>query len=129
MTNIPVPPTGPALPIAVKMRDYYLNKDIEAQGFASHANWVNKSSVRGSEYLAAFSAFHYTRYLNQVPFYMAVGKKAEAYPSAKNLFSKLEGPKTLEEFDTGHFELYWMPKYTTPIAKGIAAHFNKYLVK
>ena len=127
--TVPVPPEGPALPIAVGMRTYYLNKDIEEKGFASHANWVNQAAVTGNEYLAAFSAFHYSRYLNQVPFYMAVGKEAEAYPSAKDFFSKVTGPKTLKEFDTGHFELYWMPEYTAPIVEDIAGHFNEHLVK
>ena len=127
--TVPVPPEGPASPIAVGMRTYYLNKDIEAKGLASHANWINQTAIKSNEYLGVFSAFHYTRHLSQVPFFMAVGKKAEAYPSAKDFFSKLTGPKKLKEFDTGHFELYWMPKYTTPIVEGIAGHFNKYLVK
>jgi hypothetical protein len=55
LTTVPaVPAEGPALPIQVGMRTYYLNENIETEGFADHSNWVNALAVESTEYLLAF---------------------------------------------------------------------------
>jgi hypothetical protein len=72
--------------------------------------------------------FDAVKFLDEVPFYMAVGKKAEAYPYALDFYNQVKGPKQIREIsEADHFELYWMPKHTEPIVEDISAFFKKHM--
>ncbi len=109
-----------ALPIQIGMRDYYLPGrpgDVP--------NWRNKLSTMSTEYLLTFSAFNYSYLLKQVPYFLAVGSEAYTFNNTMEFYEGYPGVKDKIIVDgAGHFELYWMPEYVSPVAEGVANFFK-----
>lgn len=116
------------MPFMAQMAGYYMNADLQTQGYADHTNWRNEMNALGNQYILSFSPMDYLELLTTVPAYMAIGSVENMnHPGAIEYFEQMQGPKELREIEAGHFDLYWMPEHTTPISDDIDTFFRNYM--
>lgn len=112
------------LPIAAGMRAYY----PEGQpGY--RPTWRNRLHWAAQLPLIRYNPFEFAPRVEK-PLYMAYGLKGYSPDQLQRFFDDVRTPavdKQLRVVDGTHFEIYYQPRFVTPIADDIAAFFQRYV--